>query len=132
MISSNYTQAHRRNTSKLRRVSQKMTTDILVSGENRARAADLILPTRSGFLHCAYHAQFDAFSTPRFILFVLGMLEESKPMAEKIWGFTAESAIAREALETDLKERDGLQEALDAKQLELDSVISDPFPGTSV
>lgn len=54
------------------------------------------------------------------------------PMADKIWGLTAEAAKCREALETDLKARDGLQEALDAKQLELDSLISDPFPGTSL
>ena len=59
------------------------------------------------------------------------MLEESKPMAEKIWGgFTPE--VVREALEADLKTRDGLREALDAKQLELDSMITDPFPGTSL
>ena len=52
-------------------------------------------------------------------------------MAEKIWGgFTPE--VVREALEADLKTRDGLREALDAKQLELDSMITDPFPGTSL
>ncbi|KAF9791984.1 hypothetical protein BJ322DRAFT_1215294 [Thelephora terrestris] len=85
---------------------------------------DLIYPW---FLHCAYHAQFNAYATPRFLLSLLDMLEESIPLMNKIWEFSPEVVTFREALEKDLKSREDLQYALDTKQLELDSLILKPF-----
>ena len=86
----------------------------------------------SGFLHCAYHAQFDGGTTPRGLLLVLDMLKESLPMVKKIWTIPYTSTHRGGALEEDLREREHLQRALDSKQMELDSFIIDPNPGMEV
>lgn len=86
----------------------------------------------SGLLHCAYHAQFDGGTTPRGLLLVLDMLEESLPMVKKIWELSHVRARQDGALVEDLRARERLQRALDAKQVELDSFVINPNPGMQV
>ena len=84
--------------------------------------------TCSGFLHCAYHAQFDGGSTPKYLIFLLDRLKESMAMAKDIWALSL-AGRKEKALEADLKARDQFRRALDNKQMELDSFVVDPNPG---
>jgi hypothetical protein len=103
---------------------------MLVSCENRMRRADDLWYMHSGFLHCAFHAQFDGGSTPKLLLGVLDRLGESVPMMKNIWEFTAQAGMGRdEAFDEDMKKREKLWHALDAKQIELDSLVFGPLPG---
>lgn len=87
-------------------------------------------PTHSGFLHCGYHAQFDGGTTTRLLLLNLDKLENCVPVMMKIWEFTA--VVLREAFKKDRKAREDLQYLIDTKQVELDSFVMNPRPGTVV
>lgn len=61
---------------------------------------------------------------------LLDMLKESVPLMRKIWERTPEQADSRSrALEADLKARERLRRALDNKEVELDSVVINKYPG---
>jgi hypothetical protein len=89
--------------------------------------------TYLGFLHRAYHAQFDGGSTPKLLLQVLDKLVESVPVMKYIWEFTPQAAMGRDgALDEDLKAREDIQRALDTKEMEPDSLIFNPRPGVTL
>ena len=94
---------------------------------------DINCAIRSGFLHCAYHAQYDGGSSVQFLLLILDRLERSTPMMKTIWGVTPQAAMGRDkALEADLEAREKFRRALDAGEIEMDSLVVDPRPGTAL
>jgi hypothetical protein len=60
------------------------------------------------------------------------MLKESVPMVKKIWSFPPTDGRREAALEADLRARESFERAIRAKQMDLDSVVVDPNPGTYV
>lgn len=88
--------------------------------------------TSSGFLHCAYYAQFDGGTTLGFLFTVLDRLEQSVPMMKRIWEVTPQAAGRDEALKVDLEALGEFRRAFDTKHMQLDTIVLSPQPGTVV
>lgn len=54
-------------------------------------------------------------------------------MMKTIWGVTQQAAMGRDkALEADLEAREKFRRALDEGEIEMDSLVVDPRPGTAL